>query len=185
MHLVTDRKTANKELNRLLRREKEQSLDSKQKTRLAQKIHAARVNLNYTIYYPLTEKYISLYPKSKGNTGEEGAETVPASKEQRQDEKPPVWQVVEKCMEEGTLDRLREGKLNIGIDGKPTAPTTKTKKQAELKETKPVSTKEKPPKSGIRREKQIRKDYGRERDRLQDIAAEPAGDDSDGGFFEE
>ena len=32
---------------------------------LVQRIHAARVNLNYTIYFPLTEKYISLYPNKK------------------------------------------------------------------------------------------------------------------------
>lgn len=33
-------------------------------------------------------------------------------------EKPPLWYAVEKSMEEGTLDLLREGKLNIRHDGK-------------------------------------------------------------------
>lgn len=182
MHLALDRKTANKELNRILRREKEQTLDSKQKTRLAQKIHAARVNLNYTIYYPLTEKYISLYPKSKEPPAGEATKPTVAPKEERKEEKPPVWQVIERCMEDGTLDRLREGKLNVGADGKP---TMKSKNKTEVKESRPAPTKEKPSKSSGHREKQIRKDYGRERDRLQDIPAEPVMDDSDGGFFEE
>ncbi|KAJ5156220.1 hypothetical protein N7492_009023 [Penicillium capsulatum] len=187
-----DRKTASKELNRLLRREKEQSLDSKQKDRLAQKIHAARVSLNYTIYYPLTEKYISLYPKSKENSGQEGTQPAPETRDQKSVEKPPVWSVVEKCMEEGTLDHLREGKLNIGVDGKPTPtrekPAAKSERKAESKSNRtlqPDSKKERLSKNHGKREKQIRKDYGRERDRLQDVPAEPAGNDSDGGFFEE
>ena len=33
-------------------------------------------------------------------------------------EKPPLWHAVEKSMEEGTLDLLREGKLGIRPDGK-------------------------------------------------------------------
>lgn len=33
-------------------------------------------------------------------------------------EKPPLWYAVEKSMEEGTLDLLREGKLGIRHDGK-------------------------------------------------------------------
>lgn len=190
-----DRKTATKHLNKLLRREKEQELDSKQKSRLAQKIHAARVNLNYTIYYPLTEKYVSLYPKEKGKPDENGGEPVAEPEQQNQDGKPPVWEIVEKCMEEGTLDRLREGKLNIGPDGKPTAApsttpavktsSTKSKKRAESNDPEPSSRRERRAKTHGTRDRQAWKDYGRERERLQDIPAAPVDDDSDGGFFEE
>lgn len=67
-----ERKTATKELKRLLRREK-QLQDSNMPSpsredelkHLSQRIHTAQINLNYTIYFPLTEKYISLYPNKK------------------------------------------------------------------------------------------------------------------------
>lgn len=205
---MTDRKTATKQLNRLLRREKQQDLDAKEKARLTQKIHAARVNLSYTIYYPLTEKYLSLYPKSKGKSEEAGADSASESDSKKQqnndsDDKPPLWPVVEKCMEEGSLDLLREGKLNIGADGqsipassskKSTAATesekTKIKKDhKERKEPKDVPEKEKcssrHAESNAKREKPGRKDYGRERSKVHDVPAEPDGNDSDGGFFEE
>ncbi|KAJ5094223.1 hypothetical protein N7456_010084 [Penicillium angulare] len=205
-----DRKTATKNLNRLLRREKEKDLDSKQKSRLQQKIHDARVNLNYTIYYPLTEKYLSLYPKSEEKSSAEAeadSESESEDKKHKKQEKaakPPLWSVVDKCMAEDTLDLLREGKLNIGHDGKPNPVITKTKPVqhvGESKKPKKDFKKDEPKeiKQGTRRErraaindapngrkdKQNRKDYGRERDRLQDVAVQHAGDDSDGGFFDE
>lgn len=207
VHLWTDRKTATKQLNRLLRREKQQDIDAKHKAHLAQKIHAARVNLNYTIYYPLTEKYISLYPKSKGKSEEADAESASESdsKEYKKNDdgaKPPLWPVVEKCMEEGSLDLLREGKLHIGADGqrisapskKPTATAEsqnlKTmKKHKYSKDLEDVSGKTKRSsrhaESSKKREKPGHKDHGRERNKVYDVPAEPDGNDSDGGFFEE
>lgn len=58
-----ERKTATKQLKRLLRREKDP--ENNDTTDLSQRIEAARIDLNYTIYYPLTEKYVSLYPDKK------------------------------------------------------------------------------------------------------------------------
>ncbi|KAJ5287748.1 hypothetical protein N7478_003434 [Penicillium angulare] len=233
-HLITkyhfvrflDRKTATKNLNRLLRREKEKDLDSKHKARLQQKIHDARVNLNYTIYYPLTEKYLSLYPKSEEKSSaeaEEDSESEGEGKKHKKEAKaarPPLWSVVDKCMAEDTLDLLREGKLNIGHDGKPNSAVEKAKpvqhgdeskkpkkevkkdvKKDNRKDNRKDVKKDEPQeiKQGTRRErraalndapngrkdKQNRMDYGRERDRLQDVAVQHAGDDSDGGFFDE
>ncbi|KAJ6131426.1 hypothetical protein N7523_001886 [Penicillium sp. IBT 18751x] len=153
-----DRKAANKQLKSLERRLKEETLDSKQKEKLESKLRAARVNVNYTIYYPLTEKYIALYPKSK-SSGKDGAESESdADSEQKthgDDAKPPMWAIVEKCMEEDTLAELREGKLNIGPDGKQTAPpsakavavsnTKKSKKESkEPKESKTPKDSKKP-----------------------------------------
>lgn len=68
--MVSERKAATKELKRLLRKESEISKSSsptkdEDLKRLAPLIHTARVNLNYTIYHPLNEKYISLYPTEK------------------------------------------------------------------------------------------------------------------------
>ncbi|KAJ5386776.1 hypothetical protein N7509_009317 [Penicillium cosmopolitanum] len=209
-----DRKTANKQLNRLLRHEKDDKLDSKKKKSLERKIHAAQVNLNYTIYYPLTEKYISLYPKSKGKTSDDaGAESGSESdsknkKDLPEGEKPALWSVVEKCMKEKTLDSLREGKLNIGFDGKPAtkpvakpapAPAKKSKSTsgADDKKTK-KTTKQEPkeeepePEFASRRERRAykRDQLGqREHQRGQGkgyhhVAAPADGNESDGGFFE-
>ncbi|CAG7948873.1 unnamed protein product [Penicillium nalgiovense] len=194
-----DRKTATKELNRLTRREKEEDLDSKQKARLAAKIHNCRVNLNYTIYYPLTEKYIALYPNGKHDT------TDPESELQKQetkpnDAKPPLWSVVEKCMEEKTLDLLREGKLHINANGEKiqssssgaTTATNSHKEQSEKKEqkkeTKAVTQKDKhvskDDKKSSKKEKTARNEQGfKQHEAPQQPNAEDE-DDSDGGFFE-
>ncbi|KAJ5641715.1 hypothetical protein N7490_005715, partial [Penicillium lividum] len=197
-----DRKTATKNLNKLLRREKEET-DAKQKARLEKKIHEARVSLNYTIYYPLTEKYLSLYPKSEENPSKEagaesGAESDSKEKKQEKGAKPPLWAVVEKCMADNTMGLLREGKLNIAFDGQPIAVLEKPAQDAKEKKTKKKESDE--AQYGSRRERRAaanavpngRRDhkdyYGRERDRLQDVAPVQhtnIADDSDGGFFDE
>jgi hypothetical protein len=197
--LRPDRKNATKHLNRLERRQKEQTLDSKQKKHLESKIHAARVNLNYTIYYPLTEKYIALYPKSKTSDkdgADSGSESEAEQKTRDDEEKPPIWSVVEKCMEEGTLGQLRDGKLNIGADGKQTAPpsakagadTVSKKGKKESKELK--DSKSQKPRSTDDKSKYdnfTRKDRRREQAKEQAKMPAPVqtdGDESDGGFFE-
>lgn len=213
--LNIDRKTADKQLKRLLRHDKDDTLDPKKKKSLPSKIHAARVNLNYTIYYPLTEKYISLYPKSKGQSKDDaaadsGAESAAQDKKDEvKSEKPPLWSVVEKCMEEDTLGLLREGKLNLGADGKPlAAPVKKSVSNTENKSKKDVkqdikknekkdekkvtkNEEESEPKFASRRERRAEKrdQYGqRQHQRGQGnthhAAAAPDGDESDGGFFE-
>lgn len=205
MLIGTDRKTATKELNRLLRREEEKgkNLDSSQKAQLAQKIKNARVNLNYTIYYPLTEKYMSIYPKDKDEAHAE-SEPEPSKQENKgtKDVKPPLWSVVASCMENGTLDQLREGKLNINANGEKiqtsssvgasALPKTTDKKHKKAREqesnadtaaqkAKHVSRGdnegEKPP----RRERASgRRQYEAQMNKPQD-----ENEDSDGGFFEE
>lgn len=211
-YFFLDRKTANKQLSRLRRHEKDENLDAKKKKSLERKIHDAEVNLNYTIYYPLTEKYISLYPKSKGKSSEDAeaeSETEPENKDKKQQpegEKPALWSVVEKCMKEETLGLLREGKLNIGADGKPVAkpapkpaaaPAKKPKVGTEKNKTKQTTKhtlkteEESEPKFASRRERRAdkRDKLGqREHQRVQGkghhAVAPTDGDDSDGGFFE-
>ncbi|KAJ5095802.1 hypothetical protein NUU61_005158 [Penicillium alfredii] len=194
-----DRKTATKQLNRLLRREKEQNLDSKQQAHLAKKIRKARVNLNYTIYYPLTEKYISLYPKSQGKPSDNPIaksepEPEPGSRQEGKQSdaaKPPLWSTVAKCMEEGTLDLLREGKKNIDANGEviPVS-SAATVTSTEKKSTKKAGSKdhkdkhvavEKRKKHGKPTSKE--KARGREQTHKIPQPAE-AEEESDGGFFE-
>ncbi|KAL2819352.1 hypothetical protein BDW59DRAFT_181667 [Aspergillus cavernicola] len=119
-----DRKTATKELSRLTRKQEElKKSESDSATKLAKlmaRIHVARVNLNYTIYYPLTEKYISIYAKKKGKPAgqDQGSEDeVEENPSSNAAERTAMWGVVEKCMEDGTLDLLREGKRVNGDSG--------------------------------------------------------------------
>lgn len=139
-----DRKAASKDLKRLLRREQEISnsdLDPAAKKEklaaLAGKIHAAQVNHNYTIYYPLTQKYVALYAEQKKKKKESSAQSEKPSEPEAEvaskliydttGERPPMWRVVEKCMEDGTLDLLREGKLD-GSEGEKSSQAPEQKK---------------------------------------------------------
>lgn len=64
-------------------------------------MHAAEVDLHYTQYYPLTEAYISLFSQDRDAGDEDNVD------EKETSSKPPIWAEVEKAMEEGTLDQLR------------------------------------------------------------------------------
>ena len=78
-------------------------------------VHAAQVDVNYTIYYPLTEKYVSLFPLEKRASDKNVSQSPETGKDVSIEGKmvrPPMWAIVERCMEEGTLDQLREGKLS-------------------------------------------------------------------------
>ncbi|RDL40612.1 Uncharacterized protein BP5553_00591 [Venustampulla echinocandica] len=69
---------------------------------LKTQMHEAEVDLNYTQYCPLSEPYCGLYPHKKATADEEEAPKVAENPP-----KPPLWAEVEKRMEEGTLDELR------------------------------------------------------------------------------
>ena len=71
---------------------------------LKKEMHVAEVDLNYTQYCPLNEPYVSLYPQKSSVAKEEDAAS-------ESDPKPAMWAEVEKCMGEGTLDRLRNRSL--------------------------------------------------------------------------
>ncbi|KAL2002921.1 hypothetical protein VTN02DRAFT_5575 [Thermoascus thermophilus] len=86
-----ERKAATKELKRLLRKESEISQSSsptkdEDLQRLAPLIHTARVNLNYTIYHPLNEKYISLYPTEKKKEKKERKQRSPQTDDNDNDD---------------------------------------------------------------------------------------------------
>jgi len=185
-------------LTRLERRQKKQGLNTKQKEQLESKIHVARVNLNYTIYYPLTEKYISLYPKSK-SSGKDDAESESESeaeeKVQSDKTKPPLWSVVEKCMEDDTLGELRDGKLNIGADGQPTATLSvktvadtynrKGKKKEKKESKKPQDAiKSQPKRDKGKYDKATRKARRQGLAKTAPVPVQADGNESDGGFFE-
>lgn len=166
--------------------------------KLDARLRVARVNLNYTIYYPLTEKYISIYAEKKKKGKEDGQdkdgdqdmEEEEEQERQGEDglsasataEKLAMWQKVEKCMEDGTLDLLREGQL--GLNGekesgkKESAESSKSRSKKGAAEKK-SSTKEKADVKASRAEPRKGKS-------TKHSVPTPAdeGDESDGGFFE-
>ncbi|GIJ82837.1 18S rRNA maturation protein [Aspergillus pseudoviridinutans] len=208
-----DRKAASKDLKRLLRREQEISnsdLDPATKEEklaaLAAKIHAAHVNHNYTIYYPLTQKYVALYAEQKKQKKESSAQSEKPNEPDAKvvskliyettGERPPMWRVVEKCMEDGTLDLLREGKLD-GAEGEKSSQAPEQKKSKKSKDedqhARNKSSKEKVSgkASGKSRKSEAKPDRKPKRSSAMEgaywSANEHKDDDneSDGGFFEE
>ncbi|GAB1211427.1 18S rRNA maturation protein [Aspergillus terreus] len=190
-----DRKTATKDVKRLERREQEVSksdLDAVAKEKklaaLSQKLDIARVNLNYTIYYPLTEKYIALYAavkKNKDGTTDGAADDSDVDAAYKlvhatREEKPAMWHVVEKCMKDGTLELLREGKLDTP-DVDSTGKGSQKSKIDKHAQSKTDQTKSKSKKSEYKDTKHATKGKGRS---VTSAASDENGDESDGGFFE-
>lgn len=111
----TDRQKATRILKRLRRQlstetnDTEKSEATPEKAKLLREIHDAEVAVNYAIYYPLMKRYIALYPKgkreAKGTDGE--PETQDGASENITKGDPEMWAAVERAMEEGTLDKLR------------------------------------------------------------------------------
>jgi hypothetical protein len=198
--VTTDRKTATKQLRtaqrQLEKAKQQQDQDESKLAALQNQIDVAQVDVNYTIYYPLTEKYLSLYPQEKKrevvdghnqkvvNTDDEGEESEDEEMQtsgdentnKKKGEKPPMWGIIKKCMADKTLDRLRDGKLNIGFDGKPlqSSEVTTTSSVAKITGKEEVETTTNKEKEKKRKRKEIEVEQPKEEE-----------EDSDGGFFEE
>ncbi|KAL9119576.1 MAG: hypothetical protein Q9187_003873 [Circinaria calcarea] len=116
-HMVRffERQKATRALKKLQKQASALSPSSPERTSLSAAIHDTEVDLNYTIYHPLTEKYQSLYARTdkKGSgevdgerrNGDEKEEGKPGRK------RPPLWNIVEISMTEGTLEELRDGRI--------------------------------------------------------------------------
>ena len=170
---------------------------------LKSKIHVAEVDLNYTQYCPLNEIYISLFAqKDSEDDGKDSSEVDGASK-------PAMWAEVEKAMEEGTLEQLR----NRTAVGQTTVTSETVQKHPVKPQAKPATPK--PPKprpmespihmEGLNRRerrahltgKTSRSGNGRSKafaeskgmgmgsTSLINNGDGAGGDESDGGFFEE
>jgi len=146
------------------------------------------VDLNYTQFYPLGEPYISLYPQKNATEEDESeAEKKP---------KPPMWAEVEKCMEEGTLDKLRNRRpagqtvvLSKPLERRPAKPkpestpvgTTGMNRRQRRSQRGATGTDSRPAKGksmGFARNQAFGAEFGAKAD-------DGPGDESDGGFFEE
>ena len=101
-----------------------------------QKIHKAEVDVNYAIYYPLVKAYSSLYPRGKEGDTEGKLDDGTAYRSKGD---PEMWRLVERAMEQGTLNDLRES--NVGIPKtKPSNATQKEQQKTKHKTEKKVSS---------------------------------------------
>lgn len=91
------------------------------------RLHVAKVDLNYTLYAPLDQKYISLYPATqkegeshanKGRRKRGGGKAHPVIDDEdagllrnNSGVRPPLWYEVEKAMKNDALEALRDGKV--------------------------------------------------------------------------
>ena len=109
------------------------SPSSPDRTLLLDVIHDAEVDLNYTIYHPLTEKYQSLYPRTDEKDSQEGdSDRKNGGKAVGRvgGKKPPIWSIVESSMAEGTLEDLRDGKIGRSAQIIRTKPPAKQESRA-------------------------------------------------------
>ncbi|RDW83413.1 hypothetical protein BP5796_04904 [Coleophoma crateriformis] len=123
-HMVRffERQKATRQVKKLRKRLLE-SKSTEEVEALKTEMHTAEVDLNYTQYSPLSEPYISLYPPKTADAEEDGSAKP----------KPTIWFEVEKCMEEGTLQRLR----NRVSSAPAPAPKVKMQKKPEKVKSKP------------------------------------------------
>lgn len=139
-HMVRffERKRASKNLKRAKTQLASASTDSHDLADLQKEVHDAEVDVNYAIYHPLTEKYSSLFPRDDipGNNIDDQTET---NKRSAVAVKPPMWKVVEACMENGRLSDLRDGKLQAMYTERPShEESTAREKQEQKKQSKKV-----------------------------------------------
>ena len=108
-----ERQKATRQLKKLKRRLGDPESEDGPLANVKEALYHAEIDLNYTIFYPLDEKYLSLFPTSadypSGNnnkTPNDDTLKAPTSSD-----RPEMWKVVEASMQEGSLEALREGKL--------------------------------------------------------------------------
>ena len=172
---LLDRQKATRVLKRL-KKELAAAEDDEAKVALQKKMHNAEVDVNYAISYPLMKPYSSLYPTTKKSKSK-NAETDDSdeAKSKPEDIDGPkgdvmVWKMVEKAMEEGTLEALRNSKSREEIPGAPSKKGKSAKPKA-AKDAQPKKTYAPLVVPANRREARA-------------AAREADEEDSDGGFFE-
>ncbi len=187
---LIERQKATRQLKKLRKRLLE-AQSEEEATIIKAKMHVAEVDLNYTQYYPLYQRYISLYPQKDSNESEP---RPPDEHNEDTTEKPPMWAEVEKRMADGTLNQLRNGSsatlVSQGKSRSLRVPLVQSK--AGSAKAKLTSTSAKHPqgsiKSKTRSSRQLEQeisDNGKQKVPKKVPLASYEEDESDGGFFEE
>lgn len=150
--------------------------DEVERERLGKEVDDWEVDLNYALFFPLDEHYVSLYPTRKGKEdGETAVAATPEVEGKRQGDK-EMWELVRKCMGEGKnrLEQLREGKLTQKVD-----------EEVEVEvETKSVQKKAKREKDASRKESSKKKEPKEEKVVEDEKKHDSSDDENGGGFFE-
>ncbi|KAK5725893.1 hypothetical protein LTR15_004083 [Elasticomyces elasticus] len=163
-----ERQKAGKRVKRLRKEGKSGALD------VGEKLREAEVDVAYAVYFPLERE------KQKKVEGEEDESPEPVEYERRGDME--MWERVRKCMEDGTLEALRNGKLT-GDGHAATKEHPAEGGQAEENQIsgaparQPVKKRPKPAPKPIEGNR-------RERRKAAEVAKAESAEDSDGGFFE-
>lgn len=166
MTVVIERQKATRTLKKLKVRIAKADHDSTEYQNLQNDVHEAEVDVNYTLYHPLDEKYQSLYPRNGDNVGMTEDITDDQRARKAGVTKPAIWKIVESSMTDGTLEALRDGRLRRSLLD------NRSRQNSQAKARQSVS--------GKKAEDQTGKSLSTKKTAL----SEQDGD-SDGGFFEE
>ena len=119
---VVERQKATRALKRLRKQLEATSVSLKEHHDLEIAAHEAEVDLNYTMFYPLAEKYYSLYPRTVEQGPENEKEIGGRGERKVGAQRPPLWSLIERSMAEGTLEALRDGKGGSLVVERPKPP---------------------------------------------------------------
>lgn len=156
-----DRQKAERRLKKAKKALKE--AEAEEKGELKRKVEECEVDVNYAMYAPLEWEYVSLFPTRRKKEGEEETPETEGKEVERQGDR-EMWERVRKCMEEGTLGDLREGRLDEKGEDDAVAKPRSVKKAAKAQ------------KKDDRAAGKVVQEQTNEEDE--------SGDESGGGFFE-
>ncbi len=167
--------------------------DPTEKEKLEKDIHIAEVDLNYALYFPLNEPYISVHPKTGPRADRPLADPSPPTSI-----RPPMWAEIEKRMELSTyaLEQLRDGPtttLSFRPKPRPRPAKARAGPALEKKQLEPHAAMDLDPTLNRRERRRAMGISQKTDNRFDDgslangMGVDADGDDnmSDGGFFEE
>jgi len=93
-------------LAKQLKRRLEETTDPEEIAQIKADLHIAEVDLDYALYYPFLEPYISLYPKAPSEKTDEKSTAA----HNLHNPRPLMWSTIEKAREEGksALEKIRD-----------------------------------------------------------------------------
>ncbi|KAL8370267.1 hypothetical protein RB595_000582 [Gaeumannomyces hyphopodioides] len=178
-HMVRffERKKAQR-LVKKIQKELDEAKNPEEIVKLQKDLHIAQVDVNYAIYFPFLEQYVSLYPSAAKASKEIG--DTPAAELALHAERPPMWATVEEAMGQGerALIRLQNRRPESGSEPK----GRKHKVPAEAA----LATGESKPELSKAKKGDIAGDKGKKKAKepLKAYDNYESGSESDGGFFE-
>lgn len=149
-------------LAKQLKKQLDETTDEVKIARLKAALHIAEVDLDYALYHPHMETYISLYPKSKDEATEKDEKSSAAH--HLHSSRPPMWTTIEKAREEGksALENIRD-------------------RRPERDFSRPSSKKSDKKSSSQVEERPTKGKYGKK----EETKTKEESESDDGGFFEE